>query len=301
MLNKLLELRQKYGTGYVTVLPDGQFIPWKPLPLSDYIQFQHDSNYGVTSFTQIENEVFKKCVLDNTLVRQLDFLKAGTVTTVAQNVWQYSGPTGINAFNDDLERARAEIRGDNVRAINDLVRIVTMAFSYTPDDVYAMDYHTFLLRVAQAEDKLLFLNAIEEPIQMVVPEEQKQKPMPSFLKGPQPSDPDQTFTSNRVDAKKLWDEQKRKRSINMQPSQERPPAPANRPLNKEKKWWDKSPVLEGNNDHNIDFRFEQAETDTMGMTGHEKADIHINRASMIEDAQLIYADVLEELAKKKKK
>jgi hypothetical protein len=64
------------------------------------------------------------------------------------------------------------------------------------------------------------------------------------------------------------------------------------------KWWEDSPVLEATGKHNIDFEVESTVQD-MELSGHEKADVHIARAKMKKEAQVMYKDLLEKLEKKR--
>jgi hypothetical protein len=282
-MQKLFEVRKQHGSTYATVFPDGTIVPWKPLSIEDFIKYSFDQFRGLIPPVHLEDEIFKKCIIDTTYIRQMSLLKAGIVSTVVSNIWQYSGPTGIDAFNNDLNTARQMLNADGVKAIHQLVEMVTLAFPYKPEEVYQMDYETLLMRVAQAEAKLLQLGTIKEPIQM---KDEDKKPQ----RGPRPSDPNQKFKS-RIDAKKLWEEQ---RGIKQQDQ----PIPSK---DQEKKWWKKSPVLEVPPKHNIDFNTEQKEHDIFALSGHEKADVHIARDKMVKDAQWIYADLIKELAQKNKK
>ena len=279
--DSIYEVRKRFGGTYVTIFPDGLIIPWKALSLKDFISYQQDTFKNLIPYPQLEDEIFSKCVLDDSIIRQMPFLKAGIISTVVHNIWEYSGPTTAELFNNDLETARQMLQGTGIGGLHELVEMITLAFPYTPEQVYEMDYETFLLRTAQAEGKLLRMKIISSPFSLVQTQTEASK-----QKGPIPKE-----TKPRVDAKSLWEEQRLKKKDPIPPGG----------MKKNEKWWKVSPVLETPAAHGIDFRIQQAEIDTFGSTGHEKADIHINRANLIKDAQWIYADVLKALAAKKTK
>jgi len=284
-MDRLYEARKEYGSTLGTLFPNGLFVPWKPLSLKKYIQYHQDNNRNLISAAQLEDEIFKQCVTDDAVVRQMPFFKAGIITTVVQNIWEYSGPQDVERFNRDLQLAREVLTANGVRGLHELVKVITMAFPYKPEEIYEMEYETVLIRAAQAEDKLLQLGALKEPLSFLDETEQQQ---------PQQPPPERPLQN--VDPRELWEQQRKAKTTKPPPQ----PAPASAPKTPsgKKKWWDKSPVLEGPGTHKIDFEQERAEHDVFGVSSHEATDLHINRAKMVEDAQVIYADLLEELKKK---
>ena len=287
MFRIVCEARKKYGEGvYLTVFPHGLIVPWRPLLLKDYILYTREISHNVTNLSFLEDEIFCKTVVEQTFVRQLDFLSAGIVSTVVQNVIQHSGPNGIDAFNQDLETQRVEILEGQSAALHDLVSLITNAFPYKPEEVYAMNYETFLLRVVQAEKKLLLAGVIKEPVQLISKDEPKKKRRPR----------------TEMDAKKIkevFDQQfTKKKPIVEQPTVDKKVLDS---LEKVGKWWKKSPILEvlPSQREKIDFRLEAAEQDAFASSGWEKVDRDILSATMISDAQKTYADVLAELDKRK--
>ena len=279
-MQKLFEVRKKHGSIFVTIFSDDIVIPWKPLTVEEYIKYQLDQSRRLISIAQLEDEIFRKCVQDESLIRQMPFLKAGIISTVVSNIWQQSGPSGIDSFNKDLDTARYLLQLDGIKILHQLVQIVSTAFPYKPEEIYAMDYETLLFRTVQAEEKLIQLGHMKEPLQLeVIKQEEKETTKdPSTEKKP------------IVDAKKLWELQQKDK----QPKGKITPRSS-------KKWWKKSPVIEAQKTHNIDFNIEKKELDIFGVSSHDKTDLHINRAKMIEDAKVIYKDLLEELSKKPKK
>jgi hypothetical protein len=285
-MEDLFTIRQQFGGVFTTHFPEGLSIPWKPLSLKDYLSYLTDYSRGIIPSSILENEIFKKSVLDDNIISKLPHLKAGIVTTVVQNIWQYSGPTGIEAFNKDLEEARNKLFEDSSKIIHELVQLITMAYPYKPEEVYSMDYETFMFRLAMSEKKLLDMGIIKEPISMTV---QSDKSPPSTKAPPKP----------QVDAKRLWEDQQAKQKKVQVESKETKSSPTPSTAVKGK-WFKESPVLETAPTHGINFDLEGKETDVFGLTGHEKADAHLSRAKLIKDSQTIYKDLLKKLADKKK-
>jgi len=263
MLQQIFSARQKHQDSYVTVFPDGLSVSWKPLPLGLYIQYDQDIKRGLIPQSRLEDEIFQRCVLDDTLVRQMPFLKAGIITTVVLNIWNHSGPTGIDAFNQDLQLARQKLNSDS-QVLHDLVGIILMAFPYKPEEVYAMDYETFLFRLAQAEGLLLKAQRMSEPISLVLPNQQPQQP-----------------AKRAVDAKALWERQQRQK-----------------PRPKEPKY-KISPVLEAPNPKRINFSKESAELEAFALSGHEREDQFLLREQMLKDTIPVYSELIKALHKRK--
>jgi hypothetical protein len=285
-MKQLYEIRKSYGGVYVTAFDDGFLVPWKPLSIGDFLKYSQDRQRGIIPVVCLEDEIFLKCVQDESILRQMPFLKAGIVTTVVINIWQFSGPSGIEEFTNDLNTARYLLDSPDVRILHELVQLISIAFPYKPEEIYEMDYQKFLFRVAQSEKKLLQMGIfLKEPITVQTEIKKPKKSKLGTIEQPRPS----------LDAKKLWDEQHT-------PQTDTPKKVSMEDVKMTgDKWWSKSPVLEAPNKHNIDFKTEAAEQHTFGLSGHEKADIHIETAKMIEDAKWIYKDLLSDLAKRKKR
>lgn len=288
-------IRKEHGGVHVTVFTDGRLVPWKPLSLNDWILYARDYNRGKIPDSHLEDEIFRKCVLDETMVRQMDFLAAGIVTSVVTHIWQHSGPADTATFRDDLNTARGIIGAQGIRAVHDLVRYITIAFPYKPEEVYELDYETFMLRVAQAEDKLLALGIIHGPIEIMT-EEDKDKPAPQKPK-------------KRIDAKKAWEQQQLQNKLAtdetiQQQKRETAAVPRDR-------WWKTSPVLEAEKPVKVDFQTDGQRADSFLLDSHDMSEppemqqylIDMkgkeNRDKMMKEAQWIYKDLIAELEKKK--
>lgn len=157
----LLYLRQEYGDVFATQLPTGQTIPWRPLTAGEFLEYNVMFQAGQYPVAYIENEIFRKCVLDGAFVRSINKQKAGVIQTVVSCIMAFSGPQNVNDLNQHLNMAR-HMTSD---AMHDLVSFVCQAFpSYKPEEVYAMDYKTLMLRAAQGERKMLGAGFIQEPL-----------------------------------------------------------------------------------------------------------------------------------------
>ena len=98
-MHRLYKIRKLYGNTYVTVFPDDFVVPWRPLSIGDFMAYHHAYLRGVIPLSHLEDEIFNKCVVDDAIVAQAPFLKAGIVTTVSQHIWQHSGPRDVTHFN----------------------------------------------------------------------------------------------------------------------------------------------------------------------------------------------------------
>lgn len=159
MDNQLLFLREEYGDVFVIRLPDGQDIPWRPLSVQENLKFDQMYEAGVYPPAYIEDQIFKTAVLDRGLVGHMNKLKAGIVQAVAVAIRAHSGPSSIDELNYLLDLSRQKITG----ITHQLVTFICTAFpAYKPEDIYAMDYSTLMIRAAQAEDKMISAGLTDE-------------------------------------------------------------------------------------------------------------------------------------------
>ena len=183
--------------------------------------------------------------------------------------------------------ARSVINGD-LRSLHNLVDIICMAYPYKPEEVYAMQYETLMLRAAQAEEKLMTLGVIKESIDMKDMTKVKQKRDRKFAS---------SATQNvkpSMDAKKLWEQQQQQ--IN---NIENPQVDRHTLRETGDKWYKVSPVLEATKKHNINLKREMKIQDRE--TGRELDDPQSDRARIVNDAQWIYKDLIAELNKRRQK
>lgn len=292
------QVRQLTGSSFATIFDHGLTVPWKALSIGDFIKYTHDYARPTTVPAIIEDEIFKKCVIDEDIIRRMDYLPAGVTTTVTLNIWDFSGPTSIESFNQDLQNAREYLVAGGLKPIHELVHTIILAFPYKPEEVYAMDYETFMIRLAQAEEKLLAMGMIKEPVSLVDRSEevakakQKNSRIEELLSRVGATT---EKVKEKIDAKAMWDKQEGRtpeRTFSKPPEKKEE-------KKTDKKWYKVSPVLETTAPIKMDFDMESREHDAFGMTGHEKLEIPVTRSKLIADAQVIYKDVLDALAKKK--
>ncbi len=165
--------RNKNGEGYYTVVSDDLVIRWKPLSIEQFFLYDDLIKKNYFSFTVLEDEIFRQCVLDKEVVKDLDYLPAGIVSLVVHNILFYSGPSSIDDFNDLLEANRSVASSP----LHQLAPLILRAFpSYKLEDIYTLPYEVFMLRLAQAEQLLIKLGVITEPLSLEKPKPKKQKP-----------------------------------------------------------------------------------------------------------------------------
>jgi hypothetical protein len=178
-MNHPARYRGRYGSDiYITYLLDDLVIPWKLLTIEEYLSYEKQFNLGLIPTSVLEDEIFFKCVVDKAMVNRLDRYPAGVVSTIAQVIFIASGPQTIDELNTILDQSR----GYSQHIIHQMVPVICQAFpAYKPEDVYSMTYETFMLRLAQAETRLLQQGIITEPIvfqsnqQQTVPEKPIEK------------------------------------------------------------------------------------------------------------------------------
>jgi hypothetical protein len=156
-------LRNKYGKGFLSIV-DNHTIKWNPLSIEDFFYYEALSSDPQNLSIVLEDEIFKKCVTDKYYLDNINILPAGLVSAVVQNIMEHSGPLSIDHFNDLLNQKRQEA----TQPLNHLATLIIRAFpGYVPEDIYAMSFDTFMLRLAQAESLLMTLKIISEPISLV--------------------------------------------------------------------------------------------------------------------------------------
>jgi hypothetical protein len=165
MNRELYVLRRRHGDPFVTRFLDGTEVPWKPLSLQEFIEYDRLFSFEVYPPSQLEDEVFSKCCLDVSLVENIDELEAGIVTTTVMQIMEASGPTaGTEQISYDLNIARNQAHDFFSQGV---VLICQVFPGYTPEDVYALDYRTYLTRLAQAELRLLELGIMTQPLELL--------------------------------------------------------------------------------------------------------------------------------------
>ncbi len=280
-LELLAQIRHLYGDTYLTVFPDGFHVSWRTLTLGEFLSYSSQISRDLFPRAVFEDEIFSKCVKNDALRGQREHLKAGIITSVVDSIWEFSVPASIDQVRAQLDVARQEVYQSEYALIHDFVNTILLAFPYKPEEIYKMDYEQLIKTLVMAERKLIELGLRKEPISIVnpaKPEEVKKSPI-------------------KVDAKALWEQQ---HGIEPKPKDPFLPQDAPTPTKSTKgKWYKKSPVLEAPPTHNV--KVGEEDPDIFTLTGWDQADLGINRAMMVQDAQVIYRDVLEGLARKKKR
>ena len=249
----LPSLRKKYGPVFITTLSGGDIVPWKQLNIGEYLEYSALLGGYLYAKETIEDEIFRKCVLDEYLVDTLPVLKAGTVSTVVNDIIQNSGPVSITDLNNTLHIFRSVAS----QAIHQTAVLVVQAFpGYKLEEIYEMKYPDFMLRLAQAELKLLQVGILEEQINFEDPEvaantppkEEKMGAMDMYLK---------------------YMEEQKKHS----------------PAAKQKSTVEQT-IIKGVDSKDLE----------MEMSGHEKEDEVIQSKGMLDDAAVIYKEYIDQLA-----
>jgi hypothetical protein len=266
-MEDILELRELYGDIFVSHLQDGQNIPWRQLSLQEYLNYDKLLRLGAYPSAYLENEIFSKCVLNKVLVNNINRLRAGIVTSVAMDIMVYSGPRTLDELTEHLDIYRSEAH----QVMNQLIGVVCQAFpAYKPEDIYAMNYSTFGLRVAQAEDKLLRQGFLAEPLSFSMPGV-KNKPVKELKR---PSNIEEVREQQKENLREKWKAEKAKLVTNA------PPAP---PPSAEKVIITKADIMEHRavaSGHEKDIVFQKQSTD-------ETAKIYENYIKDLKDGKQI--------------
>ena len=298
-------LRELHSEVYVTSFPDGTDVPWKPLSYGDFVRFSTAFQSGEVLSVKLEDDVFRIAVLNKALVQYIDELPAGIVSTVVTHIMNVSGPDTIDAFNQKLEDNRVKSESP----LHMIVTVICRAFpAYTPEIIYSLDYETVMLRLAQAERLLLDAQIIAEPIALYKegegPQQQKTKEAPpevrraweqsmkmkNKLKDLNPPGATPPIVSKPTVIEKP---EKKKASPLMQKKD-------GLDTGKMPEGWDLSvsPVLQKR--ANIDISKENKATKEASrgaVSGWDLIDEPLIRQQHIEDAKIIYKDLLAKLAR----
>jgi len=198
-------LRSQYGDDpvYITTFPDGLRIAWRPLPWSSFVRISEYESKGFPSI-YLEEEIFLSSVLDPWVRTNIDNLKAGTISTIASQVMEKSGPTNIEGTNQYLDQARAQ---SSSSLSDEITMMICRAFpSYTPHDIRNMSWEDVVHCLVLAEKML----GVKEPLHLLSREEQAEQqqrkkrnvarklgpgiPPPTVGKIPQPAPPPPPIT-----------------------------------------------------------------------------------------------------------
>jgi hypothetical protein len=269
MPNDILSLRKRYGRGvFVTILPDGTSVPWKPLSIGEYYDYKERYALRLDAVVDIEDEIFCKCVTDPLLVENIDLLKAGTVSTVVASIFEYSSPP------KDPEMMNFIMNGSRIRVqknvIHSFVPLICSVFpAYKPEEIYAMDVDTFFLRLAQAEEALMSSGKLVEPIEFIDPS------------APVQNEQNEILTQKRIDDLL--------KQVNNPPTINKPPRVQKR----------NNPSTQ-HQEQVIITTGDIAEHAAMAYHGHEAIDRPLIEHEMVKKTAPIYQDYLEQMARGEK-
>jgi len=287
LLPAVVSLHEKYGKGsYATLFPDNTLVPWRTLSIKDYLEYAEGFERGLIPLAAFEDEIFKKCVLDKSFIRLFPTLKAGIVSTVVNNIWEASCPSSAEGVNYTLNMARAELDGKQ-QIIHEFVSVISIAFPYKPEEIYAMDYQTMINTLALAERKLIQLGIRQSPIE-IIPAGQEEQPEPQRPK---------------LDAKEIWDMQQRDLEKARQEALKRHQDISKKkiePISQEKQPDEPdSPILKYKPTHGVNFKEEGHDVFAVG-SGWEMRELGEKREQMVEEAQEHYKDVIQALERRRK-
>jgi hypothetical protein len=254
------KFRKLYGPKalFVSIFPDGTEVPWHPLTIGQYI----DSVSKPDLQEDIEDNIFRQCVTEKYLTDHLDEFKAGTVNTVVNAISVHSIPNTPEELESVLNSYRYLVH-ENI--FEQLVLLICRAFpSYSPRDIYSMDFQEFIHTVALAESKLLQTGILTEPVKILPSENKTMRP--------------------KGDTKKLretWVAQQEARQGNVPPPIPRTPLPVEAP-----------PIPEFDGNMTVISREDMTESN-MALDGHERQDLDIISKQMLEQTAPVYKDYIE--------
>lgn len=143
----LLPLLKEKRSLYIYDSPDGRIL-FSILPLEEYEIIKRVAEEFPALIPDLEEDIWSKCVIEQSFGGTEADLNAGIITTLAQLVMRLSCPQDIISIESDLELARKSL--DNV--VKQLILKVCEAFpAYTPDEVEQMEWNDLINKVAQAE------------------------------------------------------------------------------------------------------------------------------------------------------
>lgn len=172
MREKVVNYRKRYGDNWLSIFENNIEVPWRKLSLQEFLYFNDLRNAGFYTLVEIEDEIFKACVLEPVYVENIDIIPAGIVSTVASQIFELSGPQSVEQIAEDLNFARYEVQD----FVSSAITIICSVFpAYTPEALLAFPYETFMKRLALAEKRLLELGYIKEPISVIGENAQSQQ------------------------------------------------------------------------------------------------------------------------------
>ncbi len=160
MYGKIIGYRKRYGSNWLTSF--GNFdIPWRQLTLQEYLDYNNLFATGQLNTSDIEDEIFNKIVLEDLYRDNIDILPAGVVTSIVAQTLEVSGTLLPERIQEDLNLARAQVQD----FVSSAVLLICSVFpAYKPEDIFNLNWETFMKRLALAEKRLLELKVLGEPL-----------------------------------------------------------------------------------------------------------------------------------------
>ena len=156
-------LRKAYGPGTFLYIVDAEnfAIPWRALTIDEFLFYDRAIRDAKYSRPYLEDEIFLKCVLEPTVIQNIDTLDASVVTNTANAILLNSGPATPEDIQNGLNYGRFLARG----IITDIMNLIVQAYpAYTIEALEEMTYEKLMTRVAQAEKKLLETGVLKESL-----------------------------------------------------------------------------------------------------------------------------------------
>lgn len=147
MSSNPFELYGKYKNLYLFNTGKGSVL-FKPLSYADFETAKRISKAYPALAPIVEDNIWKKCVVEHTLSGTIDTLNAGLVSTIVRLILSFSNPIDKEEIESELE----EVRNATKNIKEEIIIKICQAFpGYVPEQVEEMEWKTQLKRLAQAE------------------------------------------------------------------------------------------------------------------------------------------------------
>jgi hypothetical protein len=141
------ELINQHQNIYLFEIEQGRVL-FHLLPYQDYASYRYMAMVYPNMKTQIEDEIWDKCVVEHSFGVGQDYIEAGVITTIANLVLHFSCSKKPADANTILEASRESLRD----AVQQAILFICEAFpSYLPEHLEKMNWYKLMKRLAQAE------------------------------------------------------------------------------------------------------------------------------------------------------
>ena len=155
--------------------PEGPRLVFGTLTFQSFLRIRDLMNRCPELLPQLEEAVFLKCLVEpQFLVHEIGHMKAGIITTVANLIYQFSGPQNMDDITQHLNQERIIVQDLTYQAVATICRAFP---AYTPDAVLQLSWATLVNRLAMAEAVLLNTGAISEPLEISDTSTRSKQPM----------------------------------------------------------------------------------------------------------------------------